>query len=146
MCEICGSHGSDYGEYYLLGCNAVQCGKSLPTFRRYVLPHIFRIETQAARASRGSTFQQYVGELLQNDSMSHRRKSLIMCVSLHLNSEHRTDWRSGSPLDHRPPTDGPRENFGGPWRNLDIICNFYVYYTVSLYYYMILNKQQQISH
>jgi hypothetical protein len=25
------------------------------------------------------------------------------------------------------------ENFGGPWRNLDIICNFYVYYTVSLY-------------
>jgi hypothetical protein len=30
-------------------------------------------------------------------------------------------------------TDVPREKFGGPWRNLDIICNFYVYYTVSLY-------------
>jgi hypothetical protein len=36
-------------------------------------------------------------------------------------------------LDQRSPTDGSRENFGGPWRNLDIICNFYVYYTVSLY-------------
>jgi hypothetical protein len=35
---------------------------------------------------------------------------------------------------------------GGPWRNLDIICNFYVYYTVSLYDYIISNKQQQISH
>jgi hypothetical protein len=44
------------------------------------------------------------------------------------------------------PTDGPRENFGGPWRNLDIICYFYVYYTASLYYYIISNKQQQISH
>jgi hypothetical protein len=38
-------------------------------------------------------------------------------------------------LVQRSPTDGPRENFGGPWRNLDIICNFYVYYTVSLYYH-----------
>jgi hypothetical protein len=40
-----------------------------------------------------------------------------------------------NPLDQRSPTggprttDGPRENVGGPWRNLDIICNFYVYYT-----------------
>jgi hypothetical protein len=33
----------------------------------------------------------------------------------------------------RSPTDGPRESFGGPWRNWDIICNVYVYYTVSLY-------------
>jgi hypothetical protein len=43
-------------------------------------------------------------------------------------------------LDQRSLTDGPRttdENVGGPWRNLDIICNFYVYYTVSLYYYII---------
>jgi hypothetical protein len=37
-------------------------------------------------------------------------------------------------LEQRSPTDGPRENFGGPWRNFDIICNFYVYYAVSLYY------------
>jgi hypothetical protein len=43
------------------------------------------------------------------------------------------------PLEQRSPTGGPRttdgqrENFGGPWRNLDIICNFYVSYTVSLY-------------
>jgi hypothetical protein len=36
-------------------------------------------------------------------------------------------------LEQRSPTGGPREKFGGPWRNLDIICNFYVYYTVSLY-------------
>jgi hypothetical protein len=49
-------------------------------------------------------------------------------------------------LDQRSPTDGQRENFGGPWRNVDIICNVYVYYTVSLYYYIISNKQQQISH
>jgi hypothetical protein len=33
----------------------------------------------------------------------------------------------------RSPTGGPRENFGGSWKNLDNICNFYVYYTVSLY-------------
>jgi hypothetical protein len=38
-------------------------------------------------------------------------------------------------LRQRLPTDGPRETFGGPWRNLDIICNFYVYYTVSFLYY-----------
>jgi hypothetical protein len=36
-------------------------------------------------------------------------------------------------LYQRSPTGGPRENFGDPRRNLDIICNFYVYYTVSLY-------------
>jgi hypothetical protein len=47
-------------------------------------------------------------------------------------------------LYQRSPTDGPRENFGGPWRNLDIICNVYVYYTVSSFYYIISNKQQQI--
>jgi hypothetical protein len=47
--------------------------------------------------------------------------------------------RKHVPLKQRSPTSGPRttdgsrENFGGPWRNLDIICNFYVYYTVSLY-------------
>jgi hypothetical protein len=40
-----------------------------------------------------------------------------------------------SSIEQRSPTDGPRENFGGPWRNLDIICNCYVYYTVSLYYF-----------
>jgi hypothetical protein len=40
-------------------------------------------------------------------------------------------------IGQRSPTDGPRENFGGPWRNLDIICNFYVYYIVSLYFYII---------
>jgi hypothetical protein len=49
-------------------------------------------------------------------------------------------------LTQRSPTDGPRENFGGSWRNLDFICNFYVYYTVSLYYDIISNKQQEISH
>ena len=36
-------------------------------------------------------------------------------------------------LEQRSPTGGPRENFGGPLRNLDIICNFYVYYTLLLY-------------
>jgi hypothetical protein len=36
-------------------------------------------------------------------------------------------------LSQRSPTGDSRENVGGPWRNLDIICNFYVYYTVSLY-------------
>jgi hypothetical protein len=51
-----------------------------------------------------------------------------------------------STTDGRRTTNGPRKNFGGPWRNLNIICNFYVYYTVSLYYYIISNKQQQISH
>jgi hypothetical protein len=34
-----------------------------------------------------------------------------------------------SPTGGPQTTDGPRENFGGPWRNLDIICNFYAYYT-----------------
>jgi hypothetical protein len=34
-----------------------------------------------------------------------------------------------SPTGGPRTTDSPRENFGGPWRNLDIICNFYVYYT-----------------
>jgi hypothetical protein len=53
---------------------------------------------------------------------------------------------SSGVLKQRSPTDGPRENVGGPWRNLDIICNFYVYYTGSLYYCIISNKQQQISH
>jgi hypothetical protein len=43
-----------------------------------------------------------------------------------------SDWNGGI-LYQLSPTNGPRENFGGPWRNLDIICNFYVYYTVSLY-------------
>jgi hypothetical protein len=38
-------------------------------------------------------------------------------------------------LVQRSSSDGPRENVGGPWRNLDIICNFYVCYTVSLYYF-----------
>jgi hypothetical protein len=38
-------------------------------------------------------------------------------------------YRILNALHQRSPTDGPRENFGGPWRNLDIICNFYVYYT-----------------
>jgi hypothetical protein len=36
-------------------------------------------------------------------------------------------------LNQRSPTGGPRETFGGPWRNLDIICSFYVYYSVLLY-------------
>jgi hypothetical protein len=60
-----------------------------------------------------------------------------------------------SPTGGPRTTNGPRENFGGPWRNLDIICNFYVYYTVSLYSDSFSchrhriaddNKQQQISH
>jgi hypothetical protein len=38
-----------------------------------------------------------------------------------------------SPTGGPRATDGPRETFGGPWSNLDSICNFYVYYTVSLY-------------
>jgi hypothetical protein len=38
-----------------------------------------------------------------------------------------------SPTEGPRTTDYPREKFGGPWRNLDIICNAYVYYTVSLY-------------
>jgi hypothetical protein len=38
-----------------------------------------------------------------------------------------------SPTNGPRTTEGLREYFGGPWRNLDIICNFYVYYTVSLY-------------
>jgi hypothetical protein len=41
--------------------------------------------------------------------------------------------RQRSPTGGPRTTDGPRENVGGPWINLDIICNFYVYYTVSLY-------------
>jgi hypothetical protein len=63
-----------------------------------------------------------------------------------------------SALNERSPTYGtrtidcPRENFGGPWRNLDIICNFHVYYTVHYIlirprvHKLISNKQQQISH
>jgi hypothetical protein len=46
-------------------------------------------------------------------------------------------------LEQRSPTGGPRETFGGPWRNLDIICNLYVYYTVSLLYYF---KQVATNH
>jgi hypothetical protein len=49
--------------------------------------------------------------------------------------EHFTDrLYQRSPTGGPRTTDGPREAFGGPWRNLDIICNFYVYYTVSLYF------------
>jgi hypothetical protein len=62
------------------------------------------------------------------------------------NNNNRLDSWLSHPLYQRSPTGGPRENFGGPWRNLDIICNFYVYYTVSLYYHIISNKQQQILH
>jgi hypothetical protein len=40
-----------------------------------------------------------------------------------------TGVRTTNSLHQRSPTGGPRENFGGPWKNLDIICNFYVYYT-----------------
>jgi hypothetical protein len=61
-------------------------------------------------------------------------------------TEARTEYLPNTTLEHfrcgnllgalvqRLPNDGPREKFGGPWRNLDIICNFYVYHTVSLYY------------
>jgi hypothetical protein len=31
LCEVWGSHGSDYEDYCLLGCDAVQYGRSLPT-------------------------------------------------------------------------------------------------------------------
>jgi hypothetical protein len=62
-------------------------------------------------------------------------------------------------LDQWYSTGGTRENFGGPWRNFDIICNVYVYYTVSLYSdscsrhrhriadnFRLIMLQQQISH
>jgi hypothetical protein len=55
------------------------------------------------------------------------------------------------PLDQRSTTggplitDGPRENFGGTWRNLDIICNLYVYYTVSLYSDAVTSLETQES-
>jgi hypothetical protein len=35
--------------------------------------------------------------------------------------------------------------FGGPWRNLDVICNFYVYYTVSLYSDAVTSLETQES-
>jgi hypothetical protein len=51
-----------------------------------------------------------------------------------------------STLIQRSPTDGPRENFGGPWRNLDIICNFYVYYTVSYFVIYLLYSYFSVRH
>jgi hypothetical protein len=36
-CATGGSHNSDYENYCLLGCDAVQSGRSLPTFHRNVL-------------------------------------------------------------------------------------------------------------
>jgi hypothetical protein len=36
-------------------------------------------------------------------------------------------------LEQRSPNEGPRKTFCGPWRNLDIIWNCYVYDTVSLH-------------
>jgi hypothetical protein len=45
-------------------------------------------------------------------------------------------------LDQRSPTggprntDGPRENFGGPWRNLDIICKFFMF--IILFHYILI--------
>jgi hypothetical protein len=75
--------------------------------------------------------------------MKSRAKKETEQTHTHKQETKEENWHH---LDQRSPTDGPRENFGGPWRNLDIICNFYVYYTVSLYYYIISNKQQQISH
>jgi hypothetical protein len=45
-------------------------------------------------------------------------------------------------LNQRSPTGGPRENFGGPWRNLDIAVTS----LEPRIHKLISNKQQQISH
>jgi hypothetical protein len=45
-------------------------------------------------------------------------------------------------LEQRSPTGGPRENFCGPWRNLDIAVTS----LVPRIHKLISNKQQQISH
>jgi hypothetical protein len=53
-----------------------------------------------------------------------------------------------SVIDQRSPTggprstDGPRENFSGPWRNLDIAVTS----LEPRIHKVISNKQQQISH
>jgi hypothetical protein len=41
-----------------------------------------------------------------------------------------------NPMKQRSPTDGPRETFGSPWRNLDIICNFM--FIIILFHYIIM--------
>jgi hypothetical protein len=38
LCEISGFHGGEYEDSYLLGCCAVQFGRSLTTFKTYLLP------------------------------------------------------------------------------------------------------------
>jgi hypothetical protein len=37
LCEPWGSNASDYGKDYNLGCDAVQCGRNLPTFQSKLL-------------------------------------------------------------------------------------------------------------
>jgi hypothetical protein len=88
---------------------------------------------------------------------------MMMMVIIIICPKNHVQFLVSVPLAQRSPTggplttNGPRENFGGPWRNLDVICSFYVYYTVSLYsdavtslepriHKIISNKQQQISH
>jgi hypothetical protein len=78
--------------------------------------------------------------------------SIVWYSKEHQRTQRFGNWTERDPvsetlcsLEQRSPTDGPLAT-DGPWRNLDIIFNFYVYYTVSLYYYIISNKQQQISH
>jgi hypothetical protein len=38
LCRISGSHCGEYEDGCLLGCSAVESGRSLPTFQRYLLP------------------------------------------------------------------------------------------------------------
>lgn len=41
LCELSRSNSSDYGKDYNLGCDAVQCGRNLPTFQSKLLPYLY---------------------------------------------------------------------------------------------------------
>jgi hypothetical protein len=51
----CGSHGGEYEDGCLLGCSAVQSGRSLPTIQRFLLPPssgpLIALMMEAARTS-----------------------------------------------------------------------------------------------
>jgi hypothetical protein len=61
---------------------------------------------------------------IRNYEKKKRQKTFELCLQIRFQRHGRHIG-----LHQRSPTGGPRKKFGGPWRNLDIICNFYVYYT-----------------
>jgi hypothetical protein len=80
--EILGTRCNDNEEYYLLGCDAVQSGRSLPKFRRNVLPSssgskqlaVCLLELLLDPQDGSSSFLQSVCKLQLDYTASHPRR------------------------------------------------------------------------